>query len=373
MTAEKNKIRVPFSYLDRQFADLDSYLSDLKEFVKTGDFTLGKPLVEFENRIAKLCQVKHAIGVGTGTDAIALVLKGLGVGPGDEVITTTNTFIATVGAIVQAGATPVFVDSEDGFVIDPDKIEAAITKKTKALLPVHYGGNVADLPKIMKIAAKHKLPVIEDACQAQGAAIDGKSVGSWGVAGCFSFHPLKNINVWSDGGMIVTNDDKLAKWLRLYRNHGLVGRDEVEIFGINCRFDATQAVIGNRLLNSFEKIIKIRLQNAAKYDKELSKIKGITVPKRRAGVQHTYHLYIVRAEKRDALLKYLIERGVEAKVHYPIPVHLQKAAKYLGYKKGDFPVCEKDCGQIITLPVHSYLTQEEIDYAIDCVRSFYSK
>ena len=197
-------MRVSFSYLDRQFEDLNPYLKDIEALVRSGDFTLGKPLVEFERRFAGLCGMPFAIGVASGTDALILSLKILGIGPGDEVITTPTTFIATVGAIAMTGARPVFVDSEDGFVIDSSKIEAAITKRTKAILPVHYTGNVADMLAIMKIAKKHNLKVVEDACQSIKASLDGKPVGSWGETACFSLHPLKNLNVWGDGGVIVT-------------------------------------------------------------------------------------------------------------------------------------------------------------------------
>jgi aminotransferase EvaB len=367
-------MRVPFSYLDRQFADIDAYLNDIKELVKSGDFTLGKPLTEFEERFAELCRIPYAIGVASGTDALVLSLKVLGIGPGDEVITTPTTFIATVGAIVMTGARPVFVDSEDGYVIDALKIEDAITSRTKAIIPVHYTGNVADMPAIMKIARKHKLVVIEDACQAIGATLDGKPVGSWGETASFSLHPLKNLNVWGDGGVIISRSAKLAEALRLYRNHGLVNRDEVLTFGGNSRLDTLQAVIGNRLIKQVKFITDQRIANAKRYDEAFADMSEfIRIPKRRPGVKHVYHLYIVRAKKRDELLAYLNENGVEAKVHYPIPVHLQKAAKYLGYKKGDFPVSEEDSRTIITLPAHQHLTNDEIDYAIEQVRSFYLK
>jgi len=370
--ATKAGLKIPYSYLDRQFKDLDEYFAELKDFVKTGDFTLGKPLAEFEKRFAALCRMPHAIGVGTGTDALALSLKILGVGPGDEVITTPMTFIATVGAIVQAGARPVFVDSTEGFVIDPTKIEKAITRKTKAILPVHYTGNVADMPAIAEIAKRHHLPIVEDACQSISAAIDGKPVGSWGETAGFSLHPLKNLNVWGDGGVIVTRSAEIAEKLRLYRNHGMSNRDEIAIFGVNSRLDTLQAVVGNRLIGQTEWITNQRIANAKRYDEAFKDLaEFITVPRRRAGVRHVYHLYILKVKRRDELLASLNSNGVEAKVHYPIPLHLQKAAAGLGYKKGDFPVCESDCASIITLPAHQHLTPEEVGYVIDRVRSFY--
>ena len=199
-------MKVPFSYLDRQFSDIDDYLKDIKLLVESGDFTLGKSLEQFEKNFASLMGAKHGIGVGTGTDAIALPLKMLGIGPGDEVITTTMTFVATVGAIVMTGATPVFVDSEDGFVIDPSKIEAAITPRTKAIVPVHFAGYMTDMRKVLPISKKYQIPILEDACQSILGSIENKNSGTWGLTGSFSLHPLKNINVWSDGGIIVTNN-----------------------------------------------------------------------------------------------------------------------------------------------------------------------
>lgn len=366
-------MRVPFSYLDRQFANLEDYLDDLRAFVPTGDFTLGGPLVEFEKRFAALCDAPYAIGVGSGTDALLLSLKAAGVGHGDEVITTTNTFIATVGAIAMAGATPVFVDSEEGFVIDPTKIEAAITPKTRAIMPVHYTGNVADMPTIMAIASKHNLAVIEDACQAICGTIDHKPVGSWGKSAGFSLHPLKNLNVWGDGGIIITHDEKMNHDLRLLRNHGLVNRDEVAIFAHNSRLDTLQAVIGNRLIDQTSFITNRRIEIAQRYDRELASLSPLVrVPFRRAEVKHVFHLYIVRVERRDALLQFLEARGVEAKIHYPIPMHLQPAAKHLGYKHGDFPQAEADCKRIITLPAHQHLTDDEVGYVIDQVKAFYN-
>lgn len=365
-------MHVPFSYLDRQFADIDSYLADLKAFVVTGDFTLGKPLAEFEGHFAALCQAPHAVGVGSGTDALILPLQLLGIGPGDEVITTPMTFHATVGAIAMTGATPVFVDSEDGYVIDPTLIEAAITPRTKAILPVHYTGNMADMPAIQAIAEKHQLAIVEDACQSIAATLDGKPAGHWGAAAAFSVHPLKNLNVWGDGGLVVTHSAELAAKLRLFRNHGMVNRDEIAMFGHNSRLDTLQAVIGNRLIREVDWITASRIENAAFYDQALADLtEFIEIPKRRANVRHVFHLYIVRAQRRDELLKFLNDKGVEAKIHYPIPVHLQQAARHLGYKAGDFPVCEAHCQSVITLPAHQHLTRQELEYTAEQVRAFY--
>jgi aminotransferase EvaB len=366
-------LRVSFSYLDRQFSELDGYLDDIRALVRSGAFTLGSAVEDFERRFAELTGLPFTVGVGTGTDALSMPLRLSGVGPGDEVITTPNTFIATVGAIVATGARPVFVDSQDDFVIDATLIESAITERTKAIVPVHYTGNVADMPEIDCLAQHHGLLVVEDACQAIMASLDGEPVGSWGLAAAFSLHPLKNLNVWGDGGVIATRSEELADELRLYRNHGLVNRDEVATWGINCRLDALQAVIGNRLIGSTPDLTARRIAIAGRYDAELSQIDGIEVPLRRDGARHVYHLYMVRAQRRDELLAFLNERAVEAKVHYPIPVHLQEAARDLGYGPGDFPNTERDARSVITLPAHPYLTDDEVDYALDQVRAFYLK
>ena len=256
-------MKVRYSYLQQQFNDCDDLWEKLKEFVKTGDFTLGKPLQEFEEKFATLIGAKHAIGVNSGTDAIKLSLKALGIGHGDEVITTANTFVATVGAIAELGAKPVFVDCNDTFCMDVDLLEAAITNKTKAIVPVHYTGYMTDMRKLLPIAEKYKLPIVEDACQSILGAIEGKNAGTWGNTGAFSLHPLKNLNIWSDGGVIVTNDNKLDEKLRLLRNHGMGDRDTIGILGCNSRLDTIQAVVGNWLIPQTEMIAQKRIENAA--------------------------------------------------------------------------------------------------------------
>ena len=365
-------MRVRYSYLGDQFADLDEYLDDIGDLVRSGDFTLGAPVKEFERRFSDLCGLPYAVGVGSGTDALILSMKALGVAPGDEVITTPNTFIATVGAIAMTGARPVFVDNGQDYTIDVNRIEEAITPRTRAILPVHLTGNPADMPAIMEIAGRHGLAVVEDAAQAILASIDGRHVGSWGDTAGFSLHPLKNLNVWGDGGVIVTRSERLAEQLRLIRNHGLASRDEVVTFGHNSRLDSLQAVVANRLIEQAESITRQRIANAARLDEGLADLgEYVSIPPRRPGVTQVYHTYVVRAAHRDDLLAHLLQNGVEAKVHYPTPLHLQKASVYLGYKAGDFPVCEEHCRTILTLPVHQHLTADQIDYTIDQVRSFY--
>lgn len=364
-------MRIPFSYLGQQFSEIDDYLDDIRALVERADFTLGAEVTEFENRFAAFCDLPHAIGVSSGTDALIISLRLSGVGPGDEVITAANTFIATVGAIVAVGARPVLVDNEDGFTINPYEIERKITPRTKAIVPVHYTGNVSDMPAIMEIADRHGLSVIEDAAQAIGASLGGKPVGSWGKTACFSVHPLKNINVWGDGGLILTRDNALAKKLRLYCNHGLKNRDECVIFGVNSRLDTLQAVVGLRLIGQAEEITEKRINVAARYDTAFADLgPALRIPSRRPDVRHAFHLYMLRAERRDELFAHLRDCGIEALIHYPIPIHLQEAARDLGYQRGDFPIAEADAETMITLPAHQHLDDEQIDFIIESVHGF---
>ena len=366
-------MKINYSYLDQQFSDIEPYIDEIRTLVRSGDFTLGKALSEFEEQFANLLGLPYAIGVGTGTDALMLSLKILGIGPGNEVITTPNTFVATVGAIAMAGARPVFVDNNEEYTIDVNKIENAITPHTKAIMPVHLTGCPADMPAIMEIAHRNDLIVVEDAAQAILASIDGKSVGSWGETAGFSLHPLKNLNIWGDGGVILTRSKDLCDKLRLFRNHGMATRDEIAFWSHNCRLDTLQAVVANRLIGQVQSITERRIANAKRYDEAFADLVDyIRIPPRRPNVKQVYHTYVVRVKDRDRLYNYLNENGVEAKIHYPIPLHLQKAAAYLGYKEGDFPVCEADCRTIITLPVHQHLTTKQIDYVIEKIKKFYS-
>jgi len=366
-------MKVKYSYLEEQFGDHQAIFSSIDALIKSGDYTLGKPLEEFEQKFARILGARYAVGVNSGTDALFLSLKALGVGAGDEVITAPNTFIATVGAIVASGARPVFADiMHNDYIINPELLEQAITPRTKALMPVHYAGHPADMPTILKIADKHHLPVIEDSCQAISASIDNKCVGTFGATGGFSLHPLKNLNVWGDGGIIVTNDAAVRDRLILLRNHGLKTRDEVQIFGYNSRLDTLQAIVGNHLIQDMEKMTGTRIKWANRIDAGLKNLSSfITIPERRKGHRYVYHLYMLIVKKRDELLSYLIENDIEAKVHYPIPVHLQEAAKGLGYREGDFPETERQRKSIITLPVHQHLTEEQIDYMIEKIKLFY--
>ena len=364
-------MKVRYSYLKQQFENADDLWSELREFVETGDFTLGKPLTKFENQFAALMGASYAIGVNSGTDAIKLALKVQGVGVGDEVITAANTFVATVGAIAELGAVPIFVDCDDTFCMDPSKIESAITEKTKAIVPVHFTGYMTDMREVNKIAEKHNLVVVEDACQSILGEIDGQKAGTWSKAGAFSLHPLKNLNVWSDGGVIITSDKDIADALRLQRNHGLVDRDTVGVLGCNSRLDTFQAVVGNWLIGQTHQIANQRIKHAKYYDDKLSEIPQITIPPRPSDYKIVYHLYIVFAENRDELLAHLLKNGIEAKVHYPVPIYRQPGLAHLGHKKGDFPVADEHTQKIITFPCDQHLSKQEMDHVIESVRNFY--
>ena len=366
-------MKVRYSYLKQQFDNCDDLWSDLKNFVATGDFTLGKPLAIFEEQFAKLIGTKHAIGVNSGTDAIKISLKALGVGYGDEVITAANTFVATVGAIMELGAKPVFVDCDDTFCMDTSKIEAVITEKTKAIVPVHFTGYMTDMRKLMLIAQKYNLPIVEDACQSILGSIESKNAGTWGNTGAFSLHPLKNLNVWADGGVIVTDDDHLALQLRLLRNHGLYDRDTVTVMGYNSRLDTIQAVVGNWLIPHTTQIAEQRISNAKYYDDAFGHINQIRLPPRPIDYKIVYHLYVIFVEQRDGLLEYCINNGIEAKVHYPVPIYRQPALASLGHKTGDFEVTDEHAKCIISFPCDQHLTTEELDFVIATVKRFYAE
>ena len=368
--------KVRYSYLPQQFGDVDDLFEELKRFVPSADFTLGEPLARFEEKFADLIGSKYAFGVGSGTDALKLGLKAVGVGHGDEVITAANTFIASVGAINELGAKPVFVDVDDSFCMDVAQVEAAITAKTKAILPVQLTGEIVDMPALMAIADAHGIPVVEDAGQGILAAAPGpdgalKNPGTWGIAGGFSLHPLKNLNVWGYGGVVVTSDDKVAHQLKLLRNHGMRNRDEIEVLGYNSRLDTLQAIVGNWLIGSTQDITDKRIANGAYYDAQLGGVPEITVPHRRADVRRVFHLYMVFAEDRDGLLQHCLDNGIEAKIHYPIPLYQQDALKFLGHKPGDFPVTDRHAEQIISFPCDQHLTLDEQDLVMDVVRGFY--
>ena len=369
---KSNKLKINHSYLVEQFADYSEIFKKIEKVVKKGDYTLGNEVDKFEKTLAKRMGAKHAVAVGNGTDALFLALKALNIGLNDEVITTPFTFIATVGAIVTAGAKPVFVDIKDDYNIDEKKIEKVITNKTKAIMPVHWGGRPCELKKLNQIAKKYKLKIIQDSCHAIDSKYYGKNIVNYGDACTFSMHPLKNLNIWGDGGFILTQNSALAKKLSLIRNHGLKNRNNCEIFSYNSRLDTIQAAVANyKLKYKLDNITNKRISNAKLFDKMLSQNPNIEILKRDKNLKEVFHLYQINAKKRDQLIKYLISKNIDAKVHYPIPIHLQKAAKFLKYKKGDFPNAERIAKSTLSLPVHEFIEKKDILYMSKLINKFY--
>jgi dTDP-4-amino-4,6-dideoxygalactose transaminase len=368
---QTSALEINHNYLQDQFADHDLIWEKIREVVRRGDFTLGAEVDMVEDEFAALCTTRHAIGVGSGTDALFLSLKALGIDKGDEVITTPYTFYATIGAIVTAGAKPVFVDVREDYNIDPSEIESKITPNTKAIMPVHWSGKPCDMDAIEAIAKKHGLAIVGDACHAINATYKGRQAGELGTVACFSFHPLKNLNVWGDGGIIATNSDELAGKLRLLRNHGLFGRDECRVFAYNSRLDTIQAVVARHMLLKIGHITQSRISHSNYFDECLRGISQITLPHREADVVQVYHLYMVRCERRDELRSFLVAHGVDAKVHYPVPMHLQPAAAFLGHKLGDFPVTEMIASQALSLPVHEFISRQQQDRVVALIKAFY--
>lgn len=370
-------MQVPFVDLGIQYKVIRSELEVefQKVFEKTA-FIMGSIVKDFEEAFAQYCGVKYAIGVANGTDALILALKALGIGPGDEVITAVNTFIATAEAIIHAGATPIFVDCDPHtYNIDVTQIEAKITPRTKAIIPVHLYGQPAQMDAILEIAKKYNLYVIEDAAQAHGAFYNGQKVGSIGHVACFSFYPAKNLGAYGDAGAVVTNDDEIALTVRKLRDHGGITKYQHDLVGYNSRLDTLQAAVLLVKLKYLDEWNKQRQKNAQLYNKLLSKVPGVITPSVLNGATHVYHLYVVRIEgnSRDELQRYLKERGIQTGIHYPKPLHLTPALKYLGDQAGDFPVAERYSQEILSLPMYPELTEEQITYVVQEIEKFLSK
>lgn len=360
---------VRFVDLGKQYMKLrDEILAKFDEISRQGAYVLSEELVKFEESFAEYCGTRYAVGVGNGSDALYLSLLSLGLGPGDEVITAPNSFVATAWVIARTGARPVFCDVGEDMNINPELIAIAVTDRTKAVLPVHLTGRVAEMDAIQAIADKHNLFVIEDAAQAVGANYKGKRAGSFGTCAGFSFHPLKNLHIHGDGGVITTDDPDLSEELMKYRNHGLINRDECEFWGINSRLDAIQAGIANIKLKYLDDWNSRFRRIAEIYNREL---KGyVTVPEDLEWEEPIYHRYMIRHPARDRLQSFLDKKGIETKVNYPIPIHLQTAAADLGYKKGDFPVTEKLADTILSLPIYPELEDEDVYFVIEKVREY---
>ncbi len=366
-----NNISVPFIDLKQRYEEERVELLECVDRVLSkGHLILTEEVNEFENQAAKYIGVKHVIGLNSGTDALMMALWGFGIGKGDEVITTPVSFVATTGAIIHVGATPVYVDVCSDQNIDVNKIESAITNKTKAIMPVHWGGRVANMPEIMRIARKHNLIVIEDAAQSMGAYLGGQHGGSFGHVAAYSAHPLKNLNALGDAGFMSTNDDDVARKVRLYRTHGIESRDNCVMYGVNSRLDSLNAEVLKYRLDKLADIVERRRSNVQLYRK-LIKTDQVFIPPENDGDKHSYVMFIVQAKKRDELKEYLATKTIETLIYYGKALHLHYAAKNLGYKFGDFPVAEKQCDEVIALPHHQNITSEQVAYVAHHINEFY--
>jgi len=365
---------VPLLDLKEQFLTIkEEVMAVLEQVFESCEFILGPNVSAFEQEIAKYLGVKHAIGVGNGTDALVLILDALGIGPGDEVITTPYTFFATAECVSRLGAKPVFVDINPiTLTIDPEKLEQAITSRTKAVIPVHIFGRAVDMPRIMDIASRHDLFVVEDACQSMGGEIEGKKLGTFGNAGAFSFFPTKNLGAYGDGGLVVTDDDELAERVRMLRAHGSKVKYHNELIGYNSRLDEMQAAVLRVKLRHLNEWDSRRREIALEYNKLLKDL-PLQLPDPGDKGEHVFHLYTILTDNREELRAYLKSRGVETGVYYPTSLHLQPAYAELGYCKGDFPVSESACERNLSLPMYPDLTDEQIHYVAETLRGFFEE
>ncbi len=344
--------------------------SAISRVLESGWYILGNESHNFEEKFAAYTGSSYCVGVANGLEAIQIVMTALGIGPGDEVITVSNSAVATALAITNTGAKAVFVDIDEYYHLDPAQLKTAITSKTKAIIPVHLFGQIANMDEILKIAKEHDLKVVEDACQAHGSALNGKKAGAFGIAGCFSFYPTKNLGTYGDGGAITTDSKELYEKCKMLRNYGQITRYKHEVKGINSRLDEIHcAILAEKLKNLDELIVK-RNAIAAIYLKELENISQISLPKTRSSSLHSYHLFVIQAQKRDALLEFLKKNGIEAQIHYPIPIHKQNC--YPEYNSLSIPATEKAAENILSLPVHPFLTEDEVHAICGAIKDFYN-
>ncbi len=364
---------IPLVDLRGQYAPLQAEIKEAIGSVLDGmNLFLGENVFQLERGFAEFCNAGHAVGMGSGTDALYLGLRALGVGPGDEVITVPNTFIATVSAINMAGAKPVFVDIDpETYLMDTSKIEAAITERTKVLLPVHLYGQPVAMDEVRALATEHGLGVLEDACQAHGAEYRGARTGTLGDAAAFSFYYSKNLGAYGEGGIAVTNSGDIASQLQLLRNHGSSTRYYHSVLGMNSRLDEIQAAVLRIKLRHLEQWNDARRALATEYNRRLAALPGVVTPAEAPDAKHVYHLYVIRVEERDELLDWLKEHGVNAGIHYPVPIHLQEACSDLEYVAGDFPVAEKAANEIISLPIYPELAVEDVAYVCQTIGDFF--
>jgi dTDP-4-amino-4,6-dideoxygalactose transaminase len=341
---------------------------------KRGDFILGQDVKLLEEEFAAYCGVTYAVGVNSGTDALFLSLMALGIGPGDEVIVPAFTFIATANAVSYCGATPVFCDIDPvNFCLDVKSAAKAVTKKTKAIIPVHLFGQCCDMDRVGELARSRGMKVVEDACQSHGAEYKGAKAGSIGDTGCFSFYPTKNLGGWGDGGMVMTSNKPIFRKLVMLRDCGRKSRYEHAIVGYNSRLDSLQAAVLRLKLKRLDSWNRLRQRFAGRYTTLLSGLREVVCPHAGPDTTHVFHVYALKAQRRDQLAEFLEKQGIRTMVHYPIPLHLQPAYNGLGYRKGDFPIAERTCKEIISLPMHPFLTDQQIRRVCANIRGFYKR
>ncbi|NLH43620.1 MAG: DegT/DnrJ/EryC1/StrS family aminotransferase [Planctomycetes bacterium] len=365
-------MKVPFLDLKAQYESIREEIHRaMQDVIDCTAFAGGPFVARFEEEFARYCGTRFAVGVGNGTDALWTALLAVGVGAGDEVITTPSTFIATAEAITWVGARPRFVDIDEcTYNMAPDQIEAAITPRTRAIIPVHLFGQTADMDPILEIAKKHGLHVIEDACQAHGAEYKGRRAGSMGEAGCFSFYPGKNLGAYGEGGAVVTNDPQIAEKIRVFRDHGQRKKYYHDIVGWNARLDGLQGAILSVKLKYLEKWNEQRRMNAGLYQRLLADLDTVTLPVEVDYAKHVFHVYATRVHDRDEMMACLARQDIHCGIHYPVPLHLQDAYQLLGYREGAFPVAERCAKEFLSLPMFPELTAEQIERVCEGIRSF---
>lgn len=363
-------MKVPFLDLKAQYESLSTEIPEaLRQVIDCTAFSGGPFVSRFEEQFASYCHTRYAVGVGSGTEALWLTLVGLGIGQGDEVITVPNTFIATAEAISLCGAKPVFVDiDEKSYTMNPDLLRAAITPRTKAVIPVHLYGQMADMEPILAVAAQQGIYVIEDACQAHGAEYKGKRAGSLGVAGCFSFYPGKNLGAYGEAGAVVTSDRSLCEKIRRLRDHGQSLKYYHDSVGVNSRMDGFQGAVLSVKLKYLASWNYARIRHAETYCRLMADFEGVVLPLKMDYAHHVYHIFSIRVARRDEFISSMSEKGINCGIHYPVPLHLQKAYQSLGLKRGDFPVAELCAEELISLPLYPELSSEQITYVADSVR-----
>jgi dTDP-4-amino-4,6-dideoxygalactose transaminase len=364
--------RIPYVDLAGQHRPLKSeLLTAIGGVLDSGQFILGEETERFEREFAALCGVKHAVGVNSGTDALILALKCLGIGPGEEVITPPNSYLASASCVELAGARPTFADVRMDLNLDPEALTRAITPRTRAVIPVHLTGKPAPMKEISEIARRHGIEVIEDAAQAVGAKLEGQAVGSLSRVGCFSLHPLKNLNACGDGGVLVTNDDAICQRARLLRNHGQPNRNDCLEFSMVSRLDSVQAACLRVKMRHLPEVTKARRAHAEHYRARLGGCPRLQCPSDGPGEFCVYHTFVVQADRRDELVRHLEGAGIGTAIHYPVPIHLMTVGRKLGHREGDFPVTERLAGRILSLPIYPELTPAQIDDVADAILAFY--